>query len=705
MPSAPIVRRSDLDRIAVIELDHPDHRVNVVDQALLDALASVVREALGDDAVDGIVLASAKKDFGFGADIGWLPELAAASDAADILARVHTFMLELVGAQKPVVGAVCGNALGGALEVALGCTSLVAAADARIGLPEVKLGLMPGGGGTQLLSRFVDVATAAELLTTGRTLAAEEARAAGLVDLVVPGDDLRRAAVEHARTLASSGRRRSDVRGTADDVRQRREELVGSRSGLSAAAAGILEVLEAGVVGGVETGLAAERQGFLALLRSPEARAAIHLFVIESDVRRRSSAVEGGGVERLAVVGGGQMGAGIAATAVARGLTATIRDLEEASLVRASDYLDAALSRTRDTPEREAARGRWTSTTQWDGFDRADAVVEAVFELPELKRQVLADVSARVAPDALIATNTSAISIDDLAGAVTHSERFVGMHFFSPVERMPLVELIAHARTSSATTSRAAALGRRMGKVPIIVASRPGFFTSRVYARWLIEGVRLLRSGMGVAEIDRAAKDAGFPVGPLQAHDEATLELVLDASIRQVAERIMTDRLDVAQVSATLQALVDAGVRGRRHGAGFYAYDDNGRRVGANETVRSVIGGAEGEVSAEEAGERLLMAFATECFLCWDDGTLCHPDDGDIAAVLGIGFPRALGGPFHWADEVGASTVLSWSERLGSHAFPAGASLERLAASGGHFHDEERRAAPRTDADPAEAGR
>lgn len=421
-----------------------------------------------------------------------------------------------------------------------------------------------------------------------------------------------------------------------------------------------------------------------------ERRAAAHLEQAQQGIDSSDGTPP---VTHLGVVGGGQMGAGIAATAVSMDVSATVRDLSEESLDRARAYCDKVIDRTAPEEGGDGRSAQWSGTTGWAGFDGADAVIEAVFELPELKEQVLTDLGDVVADDVLLATNTSAIPIRTLAQSVRIPERFIGMHFFSPVDRMPLVELIPHDRTSADTVVRAAGLGRQLGKVGVVVGDAPGFFTSRVYARWLIEGVRLLLHGAGIDDVEAAARAVGFPVGPLRAHDEATLNLVLQASITQVAQPVMADRLDIPAITQTLQGLLDAGVEGRRQGAGFYTYDE-GKRTGPNPVVATVLDAASAELTQEEIGERLLLAFASECFLCWDDGTLCHPDDGDVAAVLGIGFPRALGGPFHWADQVGAADVLARCRALGSAAFPAGQAMQTLAADGGTFHDQPRRSAP-----------
>jgi 3-hydroxyacyl-CoA dehydrogenase / enoyl-CoA hydratase / 3-hydroxybutyryl-CoA epimerase len=702
-PMRMTIEREDRDGVAVLALASPGRDVNVVDEDMLASLRVRLDEVTADGDVRAVVLTSARPNgLGVGADVAWLPDLAARPDAEDFLAGVADLMLDMVACPKPIVAAVHGTALGGAFELALGAHELLLGASAVVGLPEVGLQLMPGGGGTQLVARFVTPEVAAELLTSGRRVTADEALALGLAARVVPDAELLDAAVARATALADGGRRVEDpsepldrTGAGQDAVAARRGALASGRGGLTRAAAAILDVLAVGLREGLRSGLDAERAGFLGLLRSAEARAAVHLFLAEAEVRRRSRG-SGPEVERLGVVGAGQMGAGITATAVSRGLRAVVRDQDEAALARAAEVRDGVLARRAPAGGADAGVQAWSATTAWDGFDAVDAVVEAVFELPEVKHAVLADVSAQVPPTALIGTNTSAIPIASLAPSVVAPERFLGMHFFSPVDRMPLVELIPHAGTAPGTVERAAALGRALGKVPVVVGDAPGFYTSRVYARWLIEGVRLLLDGYGVEDVDRAARAAGFPVGPLQAFDEATVLLVLQASIAQVAEHAMAERVDVTAIRTALETLHAAGIEGRRQGRGFYRYED-GRRTGADPDVLGLLGitprAADG-VDTAHLGERLLLAFASECLLCWDDGTLCHPVDGDVAAVLGIGFPRLLGGPFGWVDELGAAELVRRCEALDARAFDPGARTRALAAAGRRFVDEPRRPAP-----------
>lgn len=688
--------RTDRDGVAILMLDSP-RSMNVVDEPLLEELSRHVQAITSDDAILAVVLASAKNNsFGAGADVRWLPTLEARPDINEYLARVHHLMFRIVESHRPYVSAINGTALGGALELALATEAIVAVPTAQLGLPETSLGLIPGGAGTQLIRRWMSTENSLKLMLSATPLSALEAEKIGLVTEIANADELLHVAVDRARQLATTNRHRGwsvDSLEVARESVRRQLDFGLGRSG--EAGKSIIDVIVAGIEGGPELGCAAERTAFIKVLRSSESRALRHLFLSQGAIKRRGRS-SGSLIQTLGVVGGGQMGSGIAASAVSRGLRVFLRDISQEKLTASEGYLSKVLERSNsDGPTTAAAKTRLHPTLKWDGFATCDAVIEAVFELADLKTETLTRISELVSPDALIATNTSAIPIHTLANAVTNPERFIGTHFFSPVDRMPFVELVPHAATSPETIRRAAGLVGQLDKTHIVVADRPGFFTSRVYARWLIEGIQLLLDGVDVESIDSAAVSVGFPVGPLQAHDEATLDLVMKASIFQVAQTVMSERLDVSSLSGTLQRLMESGIHGRRQGRGFYLYE-NGRRVGVNPEVAAVLGKMPSRLSRDDIGARLLLAFATESFLCWDDATLCHPDDGDVASVLAIGFPRTLGGPFRWSDELGAARVLAMCTKYGVETFAPGATLSELAGSSSKFQDATREELPRS---------
>lgn len=672
------------DSVTVATLDVPGRSMNVVDGDVLAELRGIVDAVLDDDSVSGMVLVSGKAgSFGGGADLNSLPDLARDPRAADFLAATHELMVSMAEAEKPIVVGIDGYALGGALELALGGSTVLVTGRSHLGLPEATLGLIPGGGGTQLLLRRVDPAAAVELMVSGRSLAAGDAVEIGLADRIVDDPESLLACAINAAKNPVPRHDHPIPEAAAVEAAIAAGEAV-RRSPSAASRHALLETVRTGLTRGREAGLAAERENFLRLLTSDESAALIHLFHVETAAKRRfrRAGTRPGGI---GVVGAGQMGAGIAATAVRHGVPAAVRDIDRSRI-------DEAGARAAKAAGVENPSG-WTGFTEWDGFADADVVVEAVFELLDLKRETLGILDGRVGASALVTTNTSAIPVSDLATAVSRPDWFLGTHFFSPVERMPLVELVPHAGTCAEAVDRAGGMARALGKIPVVVADYPGFFTSRVYARWLIEGLRLLLDGADPVLVEQEAREVGFPIGPLRACDEVTLDLVLQASVIQVAERVFGDRIDVPAVKRLLGTLIDAGHRGKRFGKGCYAYE-GGRRAGIDPAMTELAGAGTRGVATGESGERLLLAFVTESMLCWDDATLCHPDDGDLAATLGIGFPRGLGGPFHWADRHDAKEALRRIQRQDATAFPVGETLPRLAATDGTFGAVQRREQP-----------
>lgn len=707
-----IITRRDTGDIAILTYDVPGQPVNTVSEESLDALAAHVTAIAEDPQIAAAVLVSGKADgFCAGADIKKvLPALQAMEDARPAVARLQDALRTVLDSPKPVVAAIHGAAMGGGAEIALACQARVAsdAEGTQIGLPEVQLGLLPAGGGTQTLPRVLPAEQALDLLLSGRALRAQEARKTGLVDRVAPPDVLREAAIAHARDLASGAATRAARPPALDEaaltaLARQGQALAEQRSrGIGRAHHLILAAFLAGLRDGLDAGLAQEREGFAELLRSDEAAAALHLF----DAREQAVRAARRGApkaRKLFILGGGMMGAGLAATAVGQGMDARVRDLHESALAGVHRATEKFLAGRHDrrraagAPEPQPSRyGRLSTTGDYSGIGAADVVVEAVFEDLELKHRVIREAEAGMAPGAMFATNTSAIPIADLAVASARPEAFVGMHFFSPVERMALVEVIPHAGTSEETLARALSLTRQLGKVPVVVGDAPGFYTSRVISRWLVESVALLLDGARIEDVDDAATALGFPVGPLVIQDEVSLQLVRRAQADALRRPLEQGRVDLRAVQAGLDALMAGDHAGRRYGRGYYRYGPDGRRVGPDADVYDVLReavpdatpaerGEPGRLSSRQVRERLLWAFTGEALHCWDEGLLRSTSDGDLAAVLGIGFPANLGGPFHYVDRVGPGQAL---ERLAALAEELPASFHvpaglRERASGG----------------------
>lgn len=702
MSTGQVTRHDDGD-VAILTLDVPGTRVNTVTDRTFVELGDQLAGVVADTGVIGAVLASAKPHgFCAGADIRRLPELAASPDPRPVVQAAHRVVSAMTASAKPLVAALHGAALGAGLELALACHSRIATdhEGTRFGLPEVKLGLLPAAGGTQHLPRLLPLPSALEYLLTGKTMYPRRARALGLLDGVVPANQLARTAVARVRALAAgvvvSAPREPPAESEIDEVLGAARALAAEQArGLYPAPERIIDVVEVGLRQGLEAGLAAERDAFTALLRTPEAAAAIHLYLAGEEARGRAPRADGD-VRKLFVLGGGSMGAGIAAVAVDRGLHARVRDPDEAAHARVRRHVEGDLRRRygkRGDAFAKLYRERvhlLSVTADLSGLATADLVVESVFEGVCLKADVLREAEVRMRPDAVLASNTSAIPITRLADACARPERFCGMHFFSPVERRPLVEIVPHDGTSAATLQRALAAVRQLGKVPVVVADSPGFYTSRVFGRWLGEAVRLLLAGARIEHIDAAASALGFPLGPMAAYDEVSLELAHDVAANPDLAAVTGRHLDTGVVSDVIGALVEAGHVGRRGGLGFYHYDAAGRRGEPAARVYDVVGAAPaGEVDPGELADRLLYAFLTEALACFDEHLLRSPGDGDVAAVLGIGFPPNLGGPFHYVDRAGAAQVLERATALDrAHGgFAPGRTLADLAGRGQRFAD------------------
>ena len=674
------------DGIARIVMDRPSDAVNAIDPPLLAALLRAVNEArLARPR--GLVFASGKADqFVGGADLSLLLSWPSAAEISEASRAMHRLVNEIAALPFVTVAAINGSALGGGFELALACDWRIAsdAPSVRIGLPEVSLGLLPAGGGTQRLPRLIGLPRALELILNARRLTGRRALRAGLVDEVVQAATLDRAAHDRAAT----GQKRS-MRGGATAaeraatwlaparafaLRQARQRVAKETGGHYPAPQSAIEAMGIGLSSGIDAGLAYEATSFGDLATSAVARNLIALFLLGLKQRRAAAAdlPRANAPREIAVVGAGLMGSGIAQSAAIAGMSVRLRDVDDPAVSRG---LAAVRTLTEDAgrkgviDRREAGRAiaRVSGTTDWSGFGRAELVVEAVFEELALKRRVLAEIEAVVRDDAVIATNTSALPIAEIATGAKHPERVVGMHFFSPVHRMALVEVARHASADPAAVARVIAAGQALGKTVIVVRDGPGFYTTRVISLMLGEATRLLDEGGRIEDIDRAMTAFGWPVGPFTLMDEVGL-----AVARHAGETVAAALGAEAERNA-VGILTDAGLAGKRGGAGFYLYQ--GRKRSPNPRVYELLGlkGRSAPPGGDTA-ERLTALFVNAAARCLDEGVLRSPAEGDLGAVLGLGFPPFLGGPFRYADTRGArlrDLLRELAERRGPRYAPA----------------------------------
>lgn len=722
-PSRPIpVVRVDVraDGVAVVTLDaQAKHNTITPELALELGLALEGLEA--DAKVRAIVLAGKPGSFLVGADIRFLAKVRFAKDAEDAAREIARRFDRLAHGEKPVVACVHGPALGGGFELALACTAAVASDDATtaLGLPEVKLGLMPAANGLLRVAERAGLRVAADLGLSGRSLRPREALALGLVDEIVAAPIALDAACALARRLAERPKARAALPrararrgalgaratrgllernpiGRAVLFRRARAEAAARTRGHYPAADRMLDVLDCYGRRGFRAAADLEARLFGELVVSETASRLVELFFAHTETKKQSGLEPGerataAPVSRVAVLGAGLMGAGIACVSVKAGLEVRMRDRDDVAIARglryAKDVLDARVRRGAMTAlERDAALARLSGTMNHAGFRHTDLVVEAVFEDLELKHAVLAEIEALVRDDCVIASNTSAIPVARVAEGVARPDRLLGMHYFGPVHRVPLVEIVRGEHTSARAVATAVAVARRQGKTAIVVRDGVGFYTTRALGPYLNEAAHLLAEGAKVDQIDEALVEWGFPMGPLHLLDEQGIDLA--ARVASVAQAAFGARLEVPAVLGALR-LDDR--MGRKNGRGFYLYGRGERaEKRVDDTVYHAIGVVRRERHmAEEIQLRCTLAMINEALRCLDEGVLRSPRDGDVGAVLGLGFPAFRGGPFRYVDVLGAAEVLrrtrSLEQRLGARFEPAPLLVE-MARKGKRFY-------------------
>ena len=704
--------------IAVVSIDLPGEPVNKLNAAVKTEFEALLESLRADKAVRAVVLISGKPDtFIAGADIEEFVALPTQA-AAEALSREGQAMVDRVAAfPKPVVAAIHGACLGGGLELALACHYRLASnhPKTQLGLPEVQLGILPGAGGCQRLPRLIGVRAALDIILAGKSERASKAFKLGMVDELVPTPLLRSVAVAAARRLVESGVPRRPRRGglaallldanplgRALVYRMARKSVMAKTGGHYPAPLAALNTVRVGMERGMRAGLVEEHRRFGELAVSPVSRKLVQIFFATTALKKDDGVAPGTAtprpIRRLGVVGSGFMGASIAGTAVTQaGVEVRLKDAElprvGKGLKAALSILDGRLKRRRITKqEYQRLAALLSGAGDFSGFPRADAVVEAVFEDLAVKRTVVAELEAVLGDTAIIGTNTSTIPITDIAAAARHPERILGMHFFSPVDKMPLLEVIPGAATTPDAIATAVQFGRRMGKTVIVVADRPGFWVNRILGPYLNEAGHLLLEGTPIEAIDRTMTRFGFPVGPIALLDEVGLDVAAKGG--GVLHRAFGERLTPADAIGKM--LADQRM-GRKNGKGFYRYE-HGKKSGVDSQVYRLLGVTPSDrVSPQTIEQRLVYAMLNEAAMAAGEGVVRSPRDGDIGAIFGIGFPPFRGGPLRMIDDLGAAQVVSTLRALaaefGPRFTPAPALVAMAEAGGRYYQDDGSRAA------------
>jgi len=681
--------------VAVVTIDNPP--VNALSPGVPEGLQAAIEQANGDSEVRAIVVIGSGRTFIVGADVNEFQK----STAGAYVTAIRACLQSIEDSAKPVIMAIHGSALGGGLETAMAGHYRLIAPSAQVGQPEVKLGLIPGAGGTQRLPRLASVARALQMCAFGAPVKAKEALDAGIVDRIVDGD-LRVGAVAFAREVASKPVRRTrdlgDKLADADpalfaSIREQARKKLRSQTAPLAA----IDAVEAATKLTFADGLQREAELFTECLRSPQSKALIYAFFAERAVSKIpgiSSSTPNYDIGRAAIVGAGTMGGGIAMAFVNAGVPVTIKETSQEALDRGMNHIRrnyaSAVKSGRLTQEAaEQKLAMITPQLTFDGFDQADIIVEAVFENLAVKQQVFREIDTLAKPGCVLATNTSSLDIDQIAAVTTRPDMVVGLHFFSPANIMRLVEIVRGSATRPEVTATAAALAKRLGKIGVVAGNCPGFIGNRMINAYGREAQFLLEEGATVEDVNQALLDFGMAMGPLAMYD-----LVGNDVMRDIAAISETTN---ARSPLVLPQLCTLGRLGQKTGKGWSQYDES-RKPSADPEVAALIestaraaGIERRRVTANEIVDRCILALVNEGARILDDGMALRASDIDVIYLTGYGFPTWRGGPMFYADTIGLANVIArieeFGERHGAALWTPASLLKRLAAEGKTFTD------------------
>lgn len=686
------------DNVAVITVNNPP--VNALSPGVPEGIVDQVNAANADDAIQAIVLIGAGRGFIAGADIKHLGK--PRSEKAGLVHQT------LEDSPKPIVAAIHGHALGGGLEVALECNYRVAVRSAKVGLPEVLIGVLPGAGGTQRLPRVAGPKAALDMIVTGRHVPAAEALELGILDDVVDDDGLLEAAIafaaSRAEDLPAPRVRDRNARlqeaesapGMFDDMRKK----IARKARNQRAPYACIEAVEAAVSLPFEEGISKERELFQEVVNADEAKALRYAFFSERVARNVPGVAKGTAtraVNSVAVIGAGTMGGGIAMSCANAGLDVRVleRDSEslERGLARVRANYETSVKRGSITAEQMEARfGRIQPVTEYEALADCDFVIEAVFENMDVKREVFQELDRVMREGAILATNSSALSIDEIASFTNRPADVLGTHFFSPANIMKLLEIVRGDATAPDVIATAMELGRTIDKVPAVCGNCYGFLANRSRAPFGIESASLILEGASPAQVDAVMFEFGYPVGPFVVNDIAGIDV--GYMVRQTKK---AEDPDNYQPNPVADRLYEMGRLGQKTGAGFYRYEEGSRAPLPDPVVDEVItevAAAEGierrEMDAEEILQRLLFSSVNEAARILEEGIAYRPSDVDVMWLGGFNFPRYRGGLMFWADSIGPRRIYEqiriWEQRYGRRWAPAPL-LQQLADANLSFAD------------------
>jgi 3-hydroxyacyl-CoA dehydrogenase/enoyl-CoA hydratase/3-hydroxybutyryl-CoA epimerase len=669
------------DGIATIWLDFKKEKMNIVSPLLVDQFENIFNKINNDTSINGAILISAKPDFIAGADIKAF-NAEKVGDFQPISKKGHDLLFMIEKSNKPIVSAISGTCYGLGVEMSLACHGRICSDDpkTKLALPEVKLGLLPGGGGTQRLPKLIGLQNALDMMLTGKNIFPRKAKKIGLVDDVVNKNKLHTAAIKLVKKLITKSEKKKVKKSTLNKFldhtslgrgivfKAAKKKVTKLTQGNYPAPIEIINCVEIGIKKGAVDGYNAEVIKFEELMLSDVSKALRNIFFNMTDKKKNPYTEQPISTDRIGVIGAGFMGAGITEISINNKIDVSLKDLDEKVISSAKSTIWKTLNKKVKRKQIALVDAKSTiqraiGQTDYSGFNKLPIVIEAIVENMDIKKKVIKQLEEHCKEDFIFASNTSSLPLTEMAKTAKHPENVVGMHYFSPVPKMPLLEIIKTDKTSNKTLSTCYDLGVRQGKTCIVVNDAPGFYVNRILAPYLNEVLLMIEEGAKISTIDKSIKKLGMPVGPVALMDEVGIDIGAHVMAGEMLDLVA--QREGVKVSKALPKMFEAGFLGKKNKKGFYKYDGKkGKKSGENPKAYTFFGSPKQvNFSNQQINERAILLLLNEAVMCLEEGIIENAKDGDIGGVFGIGFLPWSGGPFSYINLFGIDNIVLRMEK------------------------------------------